>query len=126
MARIVKVKVLQGFNLHITFDDGFVRVLDLEPMLFGAMFAPLRNRSRFQKVRVNKRFGCIEWPNGADLCPDALYRGHVSKPAHNVNPHIEELVRRYNGASKAQKKPLIKRLASAIRAGRESRNLATV
>jgi hypothetical protein len=78
MERIVKVQVLKGFSLRLTFDDGFVRTVDLEPLMAGPVFVPLRDRRRFREVRVNEKFGCIEWPNGVDLCPDALYHGHVS------------------------------------------------
>lgn len=79
IARIVKVSALGDFRLQLTFKDGAKRIVDLESILWGPMFAPLRIPSEFRKVRVNSRFGCIEWPNGADLCPDALRNWNPSK-----------------------------------------------
>jgi hypothetical protein len=34
---------------------------------------PLTDRVFFQQVSVDNEAGTIQWPNGVDLCPDALY-----------------------------------------------------
>jgi len=39
---VVSVKVLQGFEVELAFDDGFVRRLDLDPYLHGPILEPLR------------------------------------------------------------------------------------
>ena len=75
MQSIVDVKPAGDFKLRITFKNKKKKVVDIKPFLRGPVFSPLKNRKEFAKVRVNKEFGCIEWPNGADLCPDALYYG---------------------------------------------------
>jgi len=41
-------------------------------MLSGVM-EPLTDRVFFQQVSVDNEAGTIQWPNGVDLCPDALY-----------------------------------------------------
>lgn len=79
VARITEVKVLDGFRLELTFKDLAKRIVDLEPILWGPIFSPLRKLPDFRKVRVNRDFGCVEWPNGADLCPDALRNWHPSE-----------------------------------------------
>jgi hypothetical protein len=28
----------------------------------------------FNAVTVNPDFGCVEWPGGVDLCPDAMHQ----------------------------------------------------
>lgn len=75
MQSIMDVRPVGGFKLRITFKNNKTKVVDIEPFFRGSVFEPLRDRKEFRKVRVNKRFGCIEWPNGADLCPDVLYYG---------------------------------------------------
>lgn len=73
---VVSVKVLQGFEVELAFDDGFVRRLDLDPYLHGPIFEPLRaDPSYFRSVRVDPEIGTISWPNGADIDPEVLRYG---------------------------------------------------
>jgi len=73
MKRIVRRQILDGYRLRLVFKDGARRTLDFEKILVGPVFGPLRDIRKFRQVRINRQFGCLEWPNGADLCPDALY-----------------------------------------------------
>lgn len=75
--RIVCRQILSGYRLRLSFNDGAMRTLDFEKILTGPVFGPLRDLRKFRKVTVNREFGCLEWPNGADLCPDALYHGYL-------------------------------------------------
>ena len=72
---VVSVKVVGPFVLEVTFEDGAMRVVDLEPELWGAMFEPLRDPAYFAKVAVDSESGTITWPNGADFSPEFLYSG---------------------------------------------------
>ena len=38
------------------------------------MFLRLTNPETFNAVRINDDFGCVEWPGGIDLCPEAMHR----------------------------------------------------
>lgn len=77
---VTRVKVLARYVVALTFADGAVRVLDLEPLLSGAAFEELRrDYQRFLRVEVDPDAGTIVWPNGADLSPRTLYA--ESKPA---------------------------------------------
>jgi len=42
-----------------------------DPRIDGTIFEPLRDPVIFAQVRVE--LGAIQWPNGADLAPDAMY-----------------------------------------------------
>lgn len=75
MQSIVEVKPAGKFTLKITFKNRKRKVVDIEPFLKGPVFQPVRDPKKYAQVRVNSEFGCIEWPNGADLCPDVLYYG---------------------------------------------------
>jgi hypothetical protein len=72
MHRIVDVKPIPGYILEVEFSDGLVGSIDITDRLFGEMFEPLREPALFNQVQVDE-FGAINWPNGADLAPDALY-----------------------------------------------------
>jgi hypothetical protein len=69
---VTDVKVLARYVLELTFDNGETRVIDVEDMLFGPAFAPIReDYELFCAVRVDA--GTIVWPNEADLAPEVLY-----------------------------------------------------
>jgi hypothetical protein len=65
------VKPLKDYKLLLTFENGEERVFDLRPYLNVGIFAELKQPGRFEAVRVS--FDTVEWPNGADICPELLY-----------------------------------------------------
>jgi len=71
------VKVLPGYRLAVSFDDGTRGVVDCSRWLFErdtGIFAPLRDPTLFATAYVNHECGVIEWPNGADIAPETLYQ----------------------------------------------------
>ena len=62
------------YRLLLTFADGSVKLVDLEPHLDGEIFEPLKDISYFKTVRVNPDLDTIVWENGADMSPDFLYK----------------------------------------------------
>ena len=73
MPDVVAVSVLSDFVVELTFGDGLVKTVDLEPQLHGRLFGELRDPAVFRQVRIDRDGGTIVWPNGADICPDLLY-----------------------------------------------------
>jgi hypothetical protein len=74
LIRVTDVRVLSRYIVEVTFEDGAVKVIDLEPRLWGEMFDPLTNDYElFRQVMVDPHAGTISWPNGADLSPRMLY-----------------------------------------------------
>ena len=73
MPRVIAVKVLSDYRLHVRFDDGTEGQIALGDRLFGPVFEPLHDTAVFARAFVDE-FGAIAWPNGADLAPDALYQ----------------------------------------------------
>ena len=82
MQKVVKVEVLEGCRLSVTFDDGVAGIVDLSERLFGPVFEPLKDPAYFRCVGIDE-FGAVCWPNGADLAPDALH-ARLRKPAASV------------------------------------------
>ncbi len=72
LLRITAVQVLADRRVSLTLTSGEVREVDLAPFLTGPVFAHLSDDEAFAQVRVDPQFGCLEWPGGADLCPDVL------------------------------------------------------
>ena len=71
LIRIAKVRPLEGFNVELTLTTGEVVRRDLRPFLNGPVFDVIRDDDRqFRQLRAEG--GTVVWPNGADLCPDAV------------------------------------------------------
>lgn len=70
--RIMKVASCGGHLLRLTFNDGTQKTVDVGPLLWGPIFEPLRDSTRFAEVKLDPICGTIVWPNGADLAPEAL------------------------------------------------------
>ena len=74
--RVVSVNATPDLLLQVTFVDGTTGDVDLRtflsgPHVKGTVFEPLRDPVVFAEVRVVT--GAVQWPNGADLAPDAMY-----------------------------------------------------
>jgi hypothetical protein len=70
------------YKLLLSFEDGSLRLVDLERELEGEIFEPLANINYFKTVRVNPDLDTIVWDNGADMSPDFLYEIGVAVTEH--------------------------------------------
>lgn len=69
--RVTGVEVRPPYGLHLTFDDGLSRYVDLAGELWGPMFEPLKDPAFFAQVSIDH--GTVVWPNGVDLDPLVLH-----------------------------------------------------
>ncbi len=84
---IIQVEATGATVLTLTFKGGERRVVDIAKVVpFDGVFANLAAADFFRQVRVNSETGTIEWPNGADLCPDVLYQ--ASKAADHPRGRV--------------------------------------
>ncbi|MEO5364587.1 MAG: DUF2442 domain-containing protein [Magnetococcus sp. DMHC-8] len=72
MLHVTDVKYLGDYRLWLMFDNMADGIVDLEPELWGEVFAPLKEKTAFSAVRVDRELGTIVWNNGADLAPEFL------------------------------------------------------
>jgi len=80
------VTYVSDYKLLVTFEDGVIRLADLEPYLEGEMFEPLKDIDYFKTVRVNPDIDTIVWDNDADMSPDFLYEIGVAQGCdHSVD-----------------------------------------
>lgn len=71
--RVTSVELLGDYRLRVGFDDGSSREIDLEPILEGEMYGPLRDRTLFTSVEVDPEVHTLVWPTGADFDPATLH-----------------------------------------------------
>lgn len=74
--RVTAVSALPDARLRVTFVDGTSGEVEMggflrSSALDGTVFEALRDPAMFAQVRVV--LGAVQWPNGADLAPDAMY-----------------------------------------------------
>ncbi len=105
LATIVLVEPLERFQLRLTFDDGFVRTVDLEPWLEGPIFEPLRSSEAYFRT-VHLESGTIAWANGADIDPSVL-RYDFLKPV-GLKQGVAAITLETVPASKPSRRPVKK------------------
>jgi Protein of unknown function (DUF2442) len=72
--RLIEAKPLEGYVVHVRFEDGATADVDLSYLLdYGGVFEPLRDPPYFAQLRRDPEASTIVWPNDADIAPATLY-----------------------------------------------------
>ena len=71
--RVVSFEVTAPYTVRVQFDDATTQVINFQPMLAGEIYAPLRDLSLFNQVRIDPEVHTLVWPNGADFDPETLH-----------------------------------------------------
>ena len=71
--QVTDAKYIKDYCIHFRFNDGVEGQVDLLPHLRGEVFEPLKDKELFSKVHLDS-WSTIQWPNGADLAPEFLYK----------------------------------------------------
>ena len=71
--RVRRVEVVAAYRLRVEFEDHVERTIDLEPVLAGELYGPLRDPELFRQVRIDPEVRTLVWPNGADFDPATLH-----------------------------------------------------
>lgn len=91
MVHVTSVKPLADYRLEVVFDDGAKGVFDVEPARRGGVFLKLLDSQVFNAVAINPDFGCVEWPGGVDLAPEAMHEVITGRPAKSERYSAEAL-----------------------------------
>lgn len=65
--RVQSVEVTAPYTLLVHFDDDTAQTINLQPILAGQLYGPLRDLTLFNQVRVDPEVHTLVWPNGADF-----------------------------------------------------------
>jgi hypothetical protein len=88
LVRAKSVAPLEGFRVHVVFDNAEEREIDLERYLRGPVFEPIReDQQRFRSVTLER--GVLTWHCGdytADIDPDVLYYELTPAGMEDVEP----------------------------------------
>ena len=69
---IVKAEYIKDYIIEVTFNDGSVKIVNLETYTKkGGIFSELKSNEYFKRFFIDLNTLC--WPNGADIAPERLY-----------------------------------------------------
>ena len=71
--KIVDFDVIRPYMIHVKFDDGVESTVDLEGVLEGEVYSPLKDPRLFERVELDPEIHTLVWPNGADFDPETLH-----------------------------------------------------
>ena len=71
--RVTSVQVTGKYQVRVGFEDGTQQEIDLEPILEGELYGPLRDPGLFARVEIDPEVHTLVWPNGADFDPTTLH-----------------------------------------------------
>lgn len=70
---VIAFEIVAPYTLRVSFDDKTEQVINFEPVLYGEMYSPLRDRKFFNQVHLDDEVKTLVWPNGADFDPWMLH-----------------------------------------------------
>jgi Protein of unknown function (DUF2442) len=70
--KVIDYKLLEHYTTWVKFDDASEQTINLEPVLYGAMWGALRDLEFFKQVTIDPIACTLCWPNGADFDPETL------------------------------------------------------
>jgi hypothetical protein len=70
---ISSVVALAPYVIRVTFADGEVRDVDIEPLLGTEVFGVLRDPHRFNEAHLDPEHRVPAWPGGIDLDKEVIY-----------------------------------------------------
>lgn len=71
---VTEMRILDGYKLQLTFDDGKSGVLDCKPFIDkGGVFSKLRDPEFFKSVKINNELGVLTWDDEIDIAPETVY-----------------------------------------------------
>ncbi len=71
--RITGFEITAPYTLQIRFDDNTEQTVNLEAVLRGEIYGPLRDLSFFNQVKLDPEVHTLVWPNDADFDPADLH-----------------------------------------------------
>ena len=74
---ITAVVPQDNYILHLTFENGEQKYLDVKPYLHRGVFKELADKNMFNTAYVS--FDTVAWKNEVDLAPEILYEKSTSE-----------------------------------------------
>ena len=106
--RVTGVHIVGLYTLDVRFADGTKQKIDLQHVLSGEIYGPLRDQSLFAKVTVDPEVHTRVWANGADFDPATLHDWPA--PTRRPSVNVRSSAKRFTGRGLFPKQPPYARL----------------
>ncbi len=90
MFKLVKVRPLPNYRLHLEYSDGVAGDVDLSSHVGKGVFHLWDDVEAFQNVSIGSA-GEVRWNDEVDLCADALYMEITGKTPEEVFPALARI-----------------------------------
>jgi hypothetical protein len=70
---LIDAKYVKDFQIWTKFSDGTEGIVDLENELYGEIFEPLQDVSKFRNFKIHPELNVLSWDNGADFASEFIY-----------------------------------------------------
>ena len=70
---VVYFSILGPYTLRVEFDGYTEQMINFEPVLYGEVYSPLREKRVFEQVVLDEETHTLVWLNGADFDPWMLH-----------------------------------------------------
>lgn len=87
LTRPKTVRALRNYRIYVEFSDGERGEVDLSGLAGTGVFEVWNDYRSFEQVRVSSHRS-VEWDNGIELCPDALYMQLTGKSPEELFPKL--------------------------------------
>lgn len=71
--KLLSVKAIQKYSLHLRYDDGAEGTVDLSHLAGRGVFRQWDDKDLFSQVSIDKETNALIWNEILDLDPDNLY-----------------------------------------------------
>lgn len=88
MIKIVEVRALAPYRLHVKFSDGAEGAIDLSSWAGKGVFTAWDDPTFFQQVQINSTGRSLQWGSQIDLCADSLYMSLTGRAAQELFPKL--------------------------------------
>ncbi len=91
MVKIIKLNIIDKYQLHIVFDDGVEKIIDGSQFIGEDPFTQsLSDPEYFRQVKIYENGRGLYWPNGYDICPDNLrfYMEAMETPGNQYSQRL--------------------------------------
>ncbi len=88
MIRIIEVRVLDSFRLHVKFSDGAEGEVDLSALAGQGVFASWSDPTFFERVQIGSSGRSLDWGEQIDLSADSLYMNLTGKTVQELFPKL--------------------------------------
>jgi ribosomal protein L31E len=71
---VIEAQYVRDYILHLKFNNDAEGLVDLADQLYGEMFEPLKDLTKFRSFKLDPELNTVVWENGADLAPEFLHQ----------------------------------------------------